>query len=223
MGIGMLTTGMGTAIRDQGDSVRYIVRTVDFAKDRLENVAELKRRIPQLEVDIDTIHDCYKSLFRTCDSISEEGGVIIEDDVVLCRNFMERVEGVIAEKGPENLISFFEKPKVNLVTRFCPGAEFLWSQCVYYPPKFNELFHKHWETFQRDEPRLARDMHYDCYIRYVLKKEGMRYWRIRPTYVQHLDFKSAISPRSTKRQTSYFIDDVEDRLELSKWKEKKVV
>lgn len=200
--------------------MRYICRTVDFAKDRLENVEELKKQIPQLEVDIDTIHDCYKSLFRTCDMIGETGGVIIEDDVQLCRNFMEKAEAIIQEKGKDNLISFFEKPKVKLDTKFCLGGEFLWSQCVYFPPGFNKLFHKYWEEFQGREPRLARDMHYDCYIRYVLKKERMRYWRIRPTLVQHFDFDSAISPRSRKRQTPYFIDDIEDRALLKEWRGK---
>lgn len=200
--------------------MRYIIRTVDFATDRLKNVEEIKKQIPEAEVDVDTIHDCYKSLFRACDMISETGGVVLEDDVVLCRNFKARVEPIIQEKGVNNVISFFEKPRVKLETKFCAGGEFLWSQCVYFPPKFNELLHKHWERFQIVEPRLARDMHYDVYIRYVLKQEKMKYWRIRPTYVQHLDFDSAISPRSHKRQTYYFIDDVEDRALLAESRKK---
>lgn len=189
--------------------MRYIVRTVDFDDKRKANVEELKKQIPNLEVFVDTKHDGYESWFCACEMLHETGGVILEDDVFLCKNFCERIEKIIEEKGTENVINFFEKPKKYFKTSLEGGSKFMWTQCVYLPPFLGNKMRETFEEFKTKRPKKAQGMAYDCLTAYVLSKLKMKYWRIRPCLVQHLPFQSVIGWRPCNRQTLYFIDDLE--------------
>lgn len=189
--------------------MRYIVRTVSWSKERRENVAILKEQIPHLEVFTDTVGDYYGLFFEICRSINETGGVVLEDDVQLCRGFVNKVESVIEEKGADCVISFFERPKVDLETAYVGGSNFFWMQCVYFPPGLPEKFVKHYNDFKTKKPKLWRGNSVDRAVSYALVRERVKYWRIRPTLVQHLPLPSASGPRPINRQTLYFIDDLE--------------
>lgn len=189
--------------------MRYTVRTVAWDETRLRNIEVMKKQIPELEVFVDEVGDGYANFFRICESINETGGLVLEDDVQLCRNFKRRIEAVIRDKGADQVISFFERPKVNFETSYMPGSQFFWMQCLYLPPILPVKIVGYYEEFRENEPQKWTGMATDCLVAYALKKEKMRYWRIRPSLVQHLPFKSVIGSRSTKRQTPYFIDDLE--------------
>ena len=189
--------------------MRYLVRLAAWRPERVENVEQMRRAIPDLEVVVDEARDGYASFFEACRRMNETGGVLLEDDVLLCRDFRRRVEGVIVEKGSDRLISFFERPKVALSTALVGGSSFMWTQCVYMPPGFPQKCIEHYEAFRRERPSQWRGMANDRLIAYTLVKERMRYWRIRPTLVQHLPFDSAIGGRASNRQTIFFIDDLE--------------
>lgn len=189
--------------------MRYMVRTVAWAKDRQANIEVMKQQVPELEVFTDEVGDGYGLFFETCESLNKTGGIILEDDVQLCRNFKGRIEAVIEEKGVDKVINFFERPKVDLETAYIRGSNFFWMQCLYLPPQLPLKIVGYYEEFRLKQPKKWEGMATDCLVAYTLVKEKMKYWRIRPCLVQHLDFKSVIGPRSTKRQTFYFIDDLE--------------
>lgn len=190
--------------------MRYAVRTVAWSVERSQNVQTLQRAIPQLEVVTDTVGDGYASFFAAGRLLNETGGVLLEDDVALCRNFTQRVEDVISERGAHHVISFFERPKVPLTTGLVGGSQFLWMQCVYFPPGFLAKCEAYHDEFKATRPKKWMGMASDCLIAYALTREKMKYWRIRPTLVQHLPFESVIGKRPTNRQTPFFIDDLEE-------------
>ena len=194
--------------------MRYVVRTVAWLEERRRNVDVLCESIPHLERVVDHVGDGYANFFAACRLLHDTGGVLLEDDVLLCRRFTERLESIVAEKGVGEVISFFERPKVNLDTRYMGGASFFWAQCVYFPPGLMCEFEHNYAEFRQNRPKQWQGMATDRLIAYTLSKLGRKYWRIRPTLVQHLPFTSAIGGRSTKRQTPYFIDDLEDARDL---------
>lgn len=188
--------------------LKYLVRTVDFSPERSENVEALRLAIPDLDVLVDTGRDSYKSFAAACALINKTGGVLLEDDIALCSNFCERLERIVAEKGPDNVFNFFERPKSYFKTGYVGGSNFLWMQCVYLPPLLPLKIASYYDEFREKEPEKHRGMATDCLINYGLRKERIKYWRIRPCLVQHLAFKSVIGPRPVNRQTLYFIDDL---------------
>ena len=188
--------------------LRFIVRTVPGAADRAANVERMREQLPELEVLVDHDRDAYRSYERACERIAETGGVLLEDDALLCRDFRARVEAVIREVGPDHVINFFERPKSYFPAGFVGGSLFMWTQCVYLPGGFAGRVFSYYEQFHTERPKKAAGMAYDLLIGYALVKEKRRYYRHRPTLVQHLPFPSVIGPRPTNRQTPYFIDDL---------------
>jgi len=186
--------------------MRYAVRTVAWSPERQANVAILKRQLPELEVFTDTIGDGYALFFEVCHAINETGGVVLEDDVQLCQNFKARLESVVADKGANQVISFFERPKVAFETGYVGGSNFFWMQCVYLPTGLPEKIIGYHDQFKAERPKEWAGMATDRLIAYALVKERLKYWRIRPTLVQHLPLPSVIGNRPTNRQTPYFID-----------------
>lgn len=195
--------------------MRYIVRTVDFKPERLENVELLKTIIPQLEVIVDTQKDGYKSYFKGLELLNDTGGVFLEDDVLLCKDFMNRIESIINHKGCLELYNFFENPKVPSITSYRGGSKFFSCVCSYIPKGFADLVIKEYDVFKRDKPSLHQGMATDRLVPYVLVKNKIKYWHIRPCLVQHLAFKSAIGNRPTNRQTTFFIDDLPEYNDLT--------
>lgn len=189
--------------------MRYVVRTVAWDNPRQGNVEALREQIKSLEVFTDHVGDAYALLFEVCRSINETGGVVLEDDVHLCRDFTSRLEAIVAAKGHHHVINFFERPKVQLETGLVGGSNFMWTQCVYLPPGLPAKIVAYHDQFKAERPKHWQGFGYDRLISYTLTKERLKYWRIRPTLVQHLPLPSVIGPRPTNRQTPYFIDDME--------------
>lgn len=186
----------------------YIVRTVSWSEERRTNVEELRRAIPRLEVIVDHRQDWYGTFFEACARLDATGGVLLEDDVQLCRRFPERIEAVIRERGSDEVINFFEKPRVDLPTAYVGGSQFLWMQCLYLPPGLPGRMPGYYEAFRRERPRQHRGLSVDAFVSYVLVRERRKYWRIRPCLVQHRNFKS-LGGHAAGRQTPFFIDDLE--------------
>lgn len=194
--------------------MRYVVRTVAWMPERVKNVDCMRQGIPHLEIITDHVGDGYASFFDACLLLNDTGGVLLEDDVKLCRHFTERLETIVQDKGHHHVINFFERPKVNLDTRLVGGSQFLWMQCVYLPPGLPAKCIEYHDEFKATRRDKWTGMATDLLIAYTLTKERMKYWRIRPTLVQHLPFDSAIGRRPNNRQTHFFIDDVEAPVDL---------
>lgn len=186
---------------------QYIVRTIDWDQQRLANVETLKEQIPDLKVFVDSVGDWYGTFFEACAQINDTGAVLLEDDIQLCRKFCIRAESIITGFGIDKVYNFFEKPKVWLPQKYIGGSNFLWMQCIYLPPGLPGKMKPHFEIFKKTKPHRFHGLSVDAFISYVLVQEKIKYWRIRPTLVQHLPFKST-THHADGRQTPYFIDDL---------------
>lgn len=141
---------------------------------------------------------------------------MMEDDIILCRDFRKRFSGVLKEHN-ESVIQFFEKAlaKVPPPRGWQNGANFFSCVCYYVPANVIELI-TDMDARRRFREEVFPKKHepwgypIDTYIAYVLKENKLKYWREIPYLVQHQDFKSTIGNRSTKRQSKFFIDDLED-------------
>lgn len=183
--------------------------------ERQANVELMKSQIPDLIVKncgIDTLWETFINCFDIEDEY--DGLVLLEDDVQLCKNFYQRITEVI--EGNKNIVvSFFEKPlsKKTLTTKICKGSDFFCGLCNYFPKsicdglkqKQNVEDFKVWFAKRNEKWTYPNDI----YIAFVLGRYKLSYLMKVPFLVQHKDFKSALGSRSTKRQTKFFIDDME--------------
>lgn len=197
--------------------VRYVM-LVSPAEERRRNALLIKSVIPELELvyadnNKEDIFDVCLDAMLT-DPNEYDGVVMMEDDLKLCENFREKFDDVLS-KHPNDIVQFFERAlaKRPLSRGWQSGGNFCSTVCYYVPAVFTPVFFsaKNRREFREDYfPRRHEPWGYpiDIYIAFVLGKNKMIYWREIPYLVQHLDFKSALGNRSTKRQSKYFIDDL---------------
>lgn len=196
--------------------IEYKVLCSEGNKQRIDNVSIMKEQIPSLQITMSGLDGLFERFINLFNLEHDSTGLVqLEDDVQLCKNFQNRCESLISRRSHE-VISMFEsacQKKGELHSEYRPGRVFAWNQCNYYPKEvcvelakqenveeFKEWYWKHYSTWTFPE---------DTYIAFVLRKLNLKYWMQVPFLVQHLDFKSALGPRPTNRQTKYFIDDLE--------------
>lgn len=189
--------------------------------EREKNALLIKEAIPELEIVPADDSKC--DLFQThldvlqTDPNKYRGVVMMEDDLKLCKNFREKFDAVMTEHSGD-VVQFFERAlaKKPLSGGWQPGSQFFSCVCYYMPAEFTRVLGmpSYIYDFKYDYfPRRNEPWGYpiDTYIAYVLGRNKMIYWRQMPYLVQHLDFPSMFKGRSTKRQSKYFIDDLENK------------
>lgn len=176
--------------------IRYYVRRIPNRK--------LNSTYNQIEFEelIDYNHDPVGSYINQLKLISDEDSVLIEDDVLLCKNFKKEIEEVIS-KYPNSIISFFDEPRIYYKTKY--KRNLCWTQCIYYPKGVSKII--------ADEMKKVHcnPYTYDIILSEVMNRLKLNYLSYRPTLVQHLDFDTYIQkncPRS--RFTLYFKDYIDD-------------
>ena len=94
-------------------NIKYFVRTMEG-------------RNVDLPIDyepiIDYEHKYVKSYINALYKINEYDAVLMEDDIVLCKNFKEELEKVVDEY-PDTIINFFSAPRKILYNTL--------YQCIY--------------------------------------------------------------------------------------------
>jgi len=76
-------------------------------------------------------HKPVQSFIKQLNDIGKYNAVLMEDDLILCKNFQEEIEKVIA-MYPNYVINFFEDPGI-FETPLIRSFPFEWNQCTYYP------------------------------------------------------------------------------------------
>jgi len=180
--------------------MKYYIRTT------LER--QLNNSYSQIEYEllIDKEHNARKSFVEQLEHLAtlNEDCVILEDDVLLCRDFKNKIEDVINEHK-KDIISFFWNPNSYEKSRYT--FFFNWNQCVYYPkellkPLSVEL--RRLYTLQPNRPHDELEGDALCNL-------GIKTWIHRPFLVQHLDNDTLIQKISRgDRRTPYFIDYLDE-------------
>ena len=154
---------------------------------------------------VDKDHKPVKSFINQLKYISQYDSVLLEDDLVLCNNFKDKIEKVIND-NPDVIINFFYDPAKYYLTRL--STKFAYNQCTYYPKgialKIAELI----EQLHASEPNLQ----YDVLENLALEMLELSHLQYRPCLVQHMDKNSLIQQNHIKysRMTIYFDDYLEE-------------
>lgn len=179
-------------------NVRFIMRTVGDV-----GLSEYQEKIPQLEICRDVSRNAMDTFKMSLVQAGGDACVHLEDDIVLCENFVERVMAEIAER-PNDVIQFFSMRTDDMLvgSRYIPGSQFCMNQCYYIPDGMGrELleFSKTWDGYKQNPTA------YDYLMADFFRANKIKYWNVVPNLVDHLPMKSRINPRrSTKRQSYTF-------------------
>lgn len=175
--------------------IKFFVRTTS---DRLfEYNLEYKKLI-------DTEHAPVKSFIDQLKYISQWDSVLLEDDLILCKDFKNKIEDAI-DQYPDKIINFFTRPREWFTTH--ENCVFAYNQCTYYPKGVALSVANEMERLWKNMPNLQ----YDVLESNALNNLGLSHVQYRPCLVQHLDDTSIVGNNTTGyRRTPYFIDYLEE-------------
>lgn len=171
--------------------IRYFVRTTN---DRL---FEYNLEYEKL---IDLEHKPVKSFIDQLKYISQWDSVLLEDDLILCEDFKNKIENVI-KQNPNKIINFFTRPNEWFTTHEC--MIFSYNQCTYYPKGIGNIIASEMLNIQTNNKSLP----YDLLESKALGELGISHIQYRPCLVQHIDNNSLIQGFTLNdRRSPYFID-----------------
>ena len=177
--------------------MQYIVRAVES---RLDHVGGYGAQIPEVKVLVDRQRKIIGHFIKALAEAGNDACVQMEDDVVLCDNFKERIETEIA-KHPEALIQFFSMRKKDIDIGSRWDNNFINLQCFYLPPTYArqicEWFPRTPWDYSQDEIDGADSMMDDW-----LKSRKEKYWICVPNLVNHVIGSSVIDKRRFKNRVS---------------------
>lgn len=176
--------------------MKYYIRRVP---DRTLNSSYNQLEFEEL---FDYEHDPIKSYINQLELISETDSVLIEDDVMLCKNFKEEIEKVIS-KHPNTIISFFDNPAGYYKSKMKRNLS--WTQCIYYPKDLSKIIAEEMKKVK------CKPYTYDVILSLTMCRLKLNYLSYRPTLVQHLDFDTYIQEKCPRnRFTLYFKDYIDE-------------
>ena len=142
-----------------------------------------------------------ESFIRQLRYISQYNSVLLEDDLILCKDFKDKIEDVI-KQYPNDIINFFYRPTSYFTTHY--STKYCWNQCTYYPKGIALKIANEMEKLHEATPSLQYDVLEDN----ALYRLGLTHVVYRPCLVQHIDKSSLIQETDShgSRRTIYFED-----------------
>lgn len=178
--------------------IKYFIRTT---KERVLDESISRELGENYTLLIDTEHKPIDSFIKQLSDISEYDSVLLEDDVVLCKNFKMRIEKAISEY-PDRLINFFTDWSLYFTTYTTLGI-FRSNQCTYYPKGLSKIIS------DKMKELYSSKVGYDVIEHWALQTLAIPHVKYRPCLVQHKGLKSLITKDSNARVTPFFIDWLE--------------
>ena len=177
---------------------KFIMRTTGDL-----DLSEYFKAIPSIMMCVDTDHNAMHTFAASLEMAGDAPCVNMEDDIILCSDFVERVNSEI-EKRPNDVIQFFSMRKDDLTvgSRWINGSQFMMNQCFYLPAGMSRELRSYMDVW----PRYAEHpTGYDILMADFFKERKIKYWNVCPNLVDHKVEKSRINPRrSSKRQSFTF-------------------
>lgn len=178
--------------------IKYYVRTTG------ERILDESYSQIKYEVLLDIEHNPVGHFIASLKEINDQNSVLLEDDLILCKDFKKRIEEVI-DRYPKYIINFFQLPSRYITTNIS-NSMFRYNQCTYYPKGIGKFIAEEMEKLKVD-----RSLGYDVIEDLALQKLGLVYVLYRPCLVQHKDIQSIINKNfKVKRRTLYFIDYLDE-------------
>lgn len=180
--------------------LKFFIRTT---KDRTLDESISRELGEDYTLLIDTEHKPVDSFIEQLKIISEYDAILLEDDVILCKDFVNEVTKVV-KKYKKYIINFFTLPHEYFTTTL--GLfQFVYNQCTYYPKGIGKLLAD--KMIELREPYNQYD---------TLENKALRYFelphlRYRPCLVQHIDGDTLIQQSNiNKRRCIYFKDYLDE-------------
>lgn len=154
------------------------------------------------EVLIDYNKDPINHFINSLMYSNGEPFVLMEDDLVLCRDFENEVNNVI-NKYPNDIINFFSNPDYWEPIHY--HNRISWNQCTYYPKEVGTKLYNVMSQY----PKNFDTSHgfYSSVETKALKELGMEIVEYRPHLVQHLDMDTNLFEFSSHtRRSRFFLD-----------------
>ena len=180
------------------ETLRFFVRTTN------ERAFEYNLNYEKL---IDIERKPVKSFIEQLKYISSWDSVLLEDDLVLCTDFLTEINKAISTY-PDKIINFFTRPTEYFQTH--EDNRFLYNQCTYYPKGVAKIVAEEMESIWIKNPNLQYDIIEDK----ALKNLKITHIQYRPCLIQHLDNNSLIGNKTDFRRTLFFLDDL-NKLNIS--------
>ena len=180
------------------ENVKFIMRTTGDL-----DLSEYFAAIPELKVCCDVDHNAMHTFKNGLIMAGEDPCVHLEDDIVLCNDFMNKISEEL-NKHPDDVIQFFSMRKDDLTigSRYIPGYLFCMNQCFYLPAGMSKAILDYMDEWTRYDEHPTG---YDYLMADYFKIHKIKYWNVCPNLVDHLPVKSRINPkRSSKRQSFTF-------------------
>lgn len=135
--------------------------------------------------------------------ISDFDAVLLEDDLVLCNNFLYEIQNVI-KSYPNKIINFFQNPyKASPIEE---KYDIWWNQCTYYPRGVAEKIADIMDGLERRKDGPKKNQ-YSYLESEALRMLDIKLVQYRPHLVQHKDFDTLLFDRTFNiRRSIYFID-----------------
>jgi hypothetical protein len=175
-------------------------------------MAYLRGKLPSMEVCTEEGFGIFPTFVESFRRQGMDAAVHIEDDIILTRDFVPKMEAVIAEH-PKHIVQMFSIRKVDLAEGSRWDRDYMMNQCFYVPAGYGPQIVQFAEAWVARHPRRGtgrinprEDFGNDCMLRDFLKARREAYWLHVPSLVQHRSAKSRLGPRSTKRQSPTFVD-----------------
>ncbi len=177
------------------NNIRFIMRTVDN-----DNLQEYIDKIPNIEFARDRIHNAMDTFKLSLEMAGDDACVHLEDDIILCNNFVTKINLEIA-KRPNEVIQFFSMRKDDLIigSRYVNGRDFCGNLCVYLPPHMGTAILKYmdiWDGYEKNPTA------YDYLMADYFKANKIKYWNVCPNLVDHKIQKSRINPKRSSKRVS---------------------
>lgn len=182
--------------------MRYYVRTTG---DRV-----LDKTYSQIDYEllIDHQRNPIEHFIQSLRQISESDSLLLEDDLVLCKDFTNRVNDAISAY-PGKIVNFFSDPRLYLQT--IEHSYIAYNQCTFYPKGIAENIADVMDSLPRRTREMERNR-YSLLETDALKQLGLTVVEYRPHLVQHLDFDTLLFPKTYHTRRSIFFADYIDEL-----------
>lgn len=188
--------------------LKFIVMTCEGREHLAKRIIE---QLPEVIVNFDNFKSSGKfnstawfNYVRNLELAGEDACVQLEDDIILCDDFKNKIQKAISEY-PDYLIQFFSmrKKDIEVGTRFEPGGNFLMHQCYYLPKGMAKKIREYSDKFyELTDCFFAPN---DVCTREFLRENKLKYVIYCPNLVDHMEERSKVDKRrSTKRQSKTF-------------------
>ena len=179
--------------------IKIFIRTTGERKLHESIDIELKGNYTLL---VDKEHKPVDSFIKQLKEIDKYDSILLEDDVILCKNFLANIEKAISE-WPNQIINFFTIPN-EWFTSFSTIGHFVYNQCTYYPKGISKRLAEEMEKIRKPYNQ------YDTLENLAMYNLNIPSVRYRPCLVQHIDYDTLIQNNPSNRRSPYFIDYLDE-------------